>query len=139
MYIISLIKSLANLFLNIIFLFLQKADILVAFLPIINGFREDITYSTSIDRADWMVIMKRPEGYVSINILITPFEILVWILILISIPLMAFCLYFIEITESRVFVSKNKVTLSTCFWFTLGVILREGYSIDYKDGKYKIH
>lgn len=124
-------------FLNIILFYFQKADITAAFLPIINEFRDDIQYSFSLDKTEWVVLMNRPHESANGSGLLSPFTTPVWILIVLSILIVGPIIYLLMKIQAKLCRDDGyKVyALDSCVWFVYGALLKQGSTLNPKASK----
>ncbi|XP_057653722.1 glutamate receptor ionotropic, kainate 4 isoform X1 [Diorhabda carinulata] len=110
----------------------KALDIAVAFLPILNGLRSSITFSTSFDLAQWSVLMNRPQDSAAGSGLLAPFTTEVWILIIFSILIVGPIIYLIVLIQSRLYKEgeRESYSLSTCLWFVYGALLKQGSTVN---------
>lgn len=117
----SIIELLAN----------EKADIAVAFLPILADARQHILYSTGLDEGEWMMIMIRPLESASGSGLLAPFDRDVWILILVSLLAVGPIIYGLLVI--RYYLTKDseqvRYTLPHCIWFVYGALMKQGSTL----------
>ncbi|XP_055621480.1 probable glutamate receptor [Toxorhynchites rutilus septentrionalis] len=108
-----------------------KADIAVAFLPILSDARQHIFYSTGLDEGEWMMIMVRPMESASGSGLLAPFDSDVWILILISLLAVGPIIYGLLILRFKMTKDNEQVkyTLPHCVWFVYGALMKQGSTL----------
>ncbi|KAG5899970.1 hypothetical protein JTB14_034541 [Gonioctena quinquepunctata] len=110
----------------------KEADMTVAFLPIIESFRNDITYSVSFDVADWNVLMNRPIDSATGSGLLAPFNTAVWILIIFSILVVGPIMYLLILIRARFCKDEENhvFPLPSCMWFIYGALLKQGSTLN---------
>lgn len=88
---------------------------------------EYVQFATTLDLGEWVAIIKRPNATVDGSGLLAPFTLNVWLLILLSLLIVAPIMYFIISVQFKIQNSdKSKVSLSNCFWFLYGALLKQG-------------
>ncbi|XP_001651932.2 glutamate receptor ionotropic, kainate 2 [Aedes aegypti] len=109
----------------------EKADIAVAFLPILADARQYILYSAGLDEGEWMMIMVRPMESASGSGLLAPFNRDVWILILVSLLAVGPIIYGMLIVRYKMTKDKEQVlyTLPHCVWFVYGALMKQGSTL----------
>ncbi|XP_076390229.1 ionotropic receptor 76b isoform X2 [Megachile rotundata] len=112
-------------------LYQKKADIAVAFLPILLDMRRYCEFSTSLDETRITAIMKRPQISATGSGLLAPFEGTVWLLVLASLLCIGPTIYIFAKISSKLWndSTSNHFTLSSCFWFAYSSFLKQGSSI----------
>lgn len=115
----------------------QKADLAAAFLPIINGFRNDIQYSFSLDLSKWVVLMNRPQDSANGSGLLAPFTTPVWILIIFSILVVGPIIYLLILIQAKLCKDEELrvYTMDSCIWFVYGALLKQGSTLNPKTSK----
>ncbi|KAJ8950665.1 hypothetical protein NQ314_007795 [Rhamnusium bicolor] len=110
----------------------QQADLVAAFLPIINSFRDSITYSISFDTEEWVVLMRRPKESATGSGLLAPFTTPVWILIILSLLVVGPIIYLLIYFQARLCKNDNNKVypLPACFWFVYGALLKQGTTLN---------
>ncbi|XP_074037794.1 ionotropic receptor 76b [Leptinotarsa decemlineata] len=117
----------------------KRADIAVAFLPIVQSFRTDITYSTSFDVAEWNVLMNRPKESATGSGLLAPFTTVVWILIIFSVLIVGPIMYLLILIRARFSREDHAVfSLPSCMWFVYGALLKQGSTLSPKSDSSRI-
>ncbi|CAH1160158.1 unnamed protein product [Phaedon cochleariae] len=107
----------------------KKVDVAVAFLPIVNSFRHDVTYSRSFDVAEWSVLMNRPRDSATGSGLLAPFTTEVWIIIIFSVLVIGPIMHLIILARARLCKSDEESVvypLPDCMWFLYGALLKQG-------------
>ncbi|XP_063708736.1 glutamate receptor ionotropic, delta-2 [Culicoides brevitarsis] len=106
----------------------KQVDVAVAFLPILADAREHIRFSTGLDEGEYYMIMTRPAESASGSGLLAPFQLYVWLLILISLLAVGPCIYYLIILRNRLTKDeKQKIyPLPHCIWFVYGALMKQG-------------
>lgn len=123
---------------NLEILFLQKADLAAAFLPVIREGQQFLQYSRNLDNGEWVVLMKRPKESAQGSGLLAPFTFDVWMLILVSLIAVGPSIYLIIYLRYKLcpIDEKNKVfPLPQCVWFVYGALLKQGSTLSPISGK----
>ncbi|XP_062535181.1 glutamate receptor ionotropic, kainate 2-like [Armigeres subalbatus] len=109
----------------------EKADIAVAFLPILADARQHVLYSAGLDEGEWMMIMVRPMESASGSGLLAPFNRDVWILILVSLLAVGPIIYGMLIVRYKMTKDKEQIlyTLPHCVWFVYGALMKQGSTL----------
>lgn len=115
----------------------QEADIVAAFLPIMNSFHGEIWYSRGFDTAEWVVLMKRPRESATGSGLLAPFTTSVWILIILSLLVVGPIIYLLVLLQARLCKDDNNKVypLPACVWFVYGALLKQGTTLSPATGK----
>ncbi|KAJ8969797.1 hypothetical protein NQ317_003302 [Molorchus minor] len=110
----------------------NQADVAAAFLPVITTFRDDISYSTSFDTAEWVVLMKRPKESATGSGLLAPFTTPVWILIILSLTVVGPVIYLLIFLQSKLCKDDNNKVfpMPACIWFVYGALLKQGTTLN---------
>uniref|UniRef100_A0A336K8J6 CSON003923 protein n=1 Tax=Culicoides sonorensis TaxID=179676 RepID=A0A336K8J6_CULSO len=105
-----------------------EIDIAVAFLPILADARKHIRFSAGIDEGEYYMIMIRPAESASGSGLLAPFQLDVWILILISLLAVGPCIYYLIILRNRMTKDEEQkiYPLPHCIWFVYGALMKQG-------------
>lgn len=106
-----------------------KADLAAAFLPILSDAREHIYYSkTTLDEGEWIMIMTRPAESATGSGLWAPFDLNVWILILLSLICVGPIIYLLIIIRMKLTKDKDQQVypLPHCIWFVYGALMKQG-------------
>lgn len=106
----------------------SEIDVAVAFLPILADARQHIRFSTDLDEAEYYMIMTRPTESASGSGLLAPFQLYVWILILISLLAVGPCIYYLIILRNRMTKDEEQkiYPLPHCIWFVYGALMKQG-------------
>ncbi|XP_031331816.1 glutamate receptor ionotropic, delta-2 isoform X3 [Photinus pyralis] len=105
-----------------------RADIAVAFVPILPGVDTALDYSPILDLGEWMLLMKRPSESATGSGLLAPFTSDVWILILISLISMGPIVSLLILWHKKLCPGEQNLThsLFECVWFVYGAIIKQG-------------
>lgn len=106
----------------------KEVDVAVAFLPILADARQHIRFSTGLDEGEYYMIMTRPTESASGSGLLAPFQLYVWILILISLLAVGPCIYYLIILRNRLTKDEEQkiYPLPHCIWFVYGALMKQG-------------
>lgn len=106
----------------------KVVDVAVAFLPILADARQYIRFSTGLDEGEYYMIMTRPADSASGSGLLAPFQLYVWILILISLLAVGPCIYYLIILRNRLTKDAEQriYPLPHCIWFVYGALMKQG-------------
>lgn len=106
----------------------KQVDVAVAFLPILADAREHIRFSAGLDEGEYYMIMTRPAESASGSGLLAPFQLYVWLLILISLLAVGPCIYYLIILRNRMTKdAEQKIyPLPHCIWFVYGALMKQG-------------
>lgn len=106
----------------------KEVDVAVAFLPILADARQHIRFSAGLDEAEYYMIMTRPAESASGSGLLAPFQLYVWILILISLLAVGPCIYYLIILRNRMTKDEEQkiYPLPHCIWFVYGALMKQG-------------
>ncbi|XP_055533659.1 glutamate receptor ionotropic, delta-1 [Wyeomyia smithii] len=109
----------------------EKADLAVAFLPILADARQHILYSAGLDEGEWMMIMVRPMESASGAGLLAPFQRDVWILILVSLLAVGPIIYALLVLRYKMTKDKEQALyhLPHCVWFVYGALMKQGSTL----------
>ncbi|XP_022920171.1 glutamate receptor ionotropic, delta-1 [Onthophagus taurus] len=109
----------------------NEVDLAAAFLPVFPNFWKYIRYSRSLDKGEWVVLMKRPPVSATGSGLLAPFTFQVWLLILVSLFLVGPIIYGIILLQAH--LCKDDETkvypLPACVWFVYGALLKQGSTL----------
>lgn len=94
----------------------------IAFLPIFADARSNLRYSAGLDEGEYFMIMNRPGESASGSGLLAPFQLDVWILILVSLLAVGPCIYYLIIIRNRLTKDEEQkiYPLPHCIWFVYG-------------------
>uniref|UniRef100_A0A1B0CLI0 Uncharacterized protein n=2 Tax=Lutzomyia longipalpis TaxID=7200 RepID=A0A1B0CLI0_LUTLO len=109
-----------------------KADFAAAFLPILTDARERIYYSkTTLDEGEWIMIMTRPAESATGSGLWAPFDLNVWILILLSLICVGPIIYLLIIIRMKLTKDRDQhiYSLPHCIWFVYGALMKQGSTL----------
>ncbi|XP_058828644.1 glutamate receptor ionotropic, kainate 4 [Topomyia yanbarensis] len=109
----------------------EKADVAVAFLPILADARQHILYSAGLDEGEWMMIMVRPMESASGAGLLAPFQRDVWILILVSLLAVGPIIYALLVLRYKMTkdTEQARYALPHCVWFVYGALMKQGSTL----------
>ncbi|GAB0095279.1 Ionotropic glutamate receptor [Sergentomyia squamirostris] len=110
----------------------QKADLAAAFLPILTDAQEHAYYSkTTLDEGEWIMIMTRPAESATGSGLWAPFDLNVWILILLSLICVGPIIYLLIIIRMKFTRDKDQkiYPLPHCVWFVYGALMKQGSTL----------
>ncbi|XP_050297633.1 glutamate receptor ionotropic, kainate 1 [Anthonomus grandis grandis] len=116
----------------------QTVDVAVAFLP--QQYDDLVSYSRSLDTAQWVVLMKRPKESASGSGLLAPFTGTVWTLIIISLLAVGPILWLVVLLRARMCKEDNDIVFSlpSCMWFVYGALLKQGSTLSPKTDSSRI-
>ncbi|XP_059617045.1 glutamate receptor ionotropic, delta-1 [Phlebotomus argentipes] len=109
-----------------------RADFAAAFLPILSDAREHIYYSkTTLDEGEWIMIMTRPAESATGSGLWAPFDLNVWILILLSLICVGPIIYALIIIRTKLTRDREQTIypLPYCIWFVYGALMKQGSTL----------
>ncbi|XP_034937609.1 glutamate receptor U1-like [Chelonus insularis] len=108
----------------------KKADVAVAFIPIMTELQVNCSFSPPLDYADVTILLKRPRESAIGSGLLAPFDTVVWLCILVSLIVVGPIIYVITSYRSRLWGddSTERYSFTTCVWFTYGALLKQGSS-----------
>lgn len=107
----------------------QLATVAVSFLPVMTDAQKHIFYSaTTLDEGEWVMIMTRPEESASGSGLLAPFDVKVWVLILVSLLFVGPIIYLIILMRYKMTKDREQklYTMPHCVWFVYGALMRQG-------------
>nr|QUP79602.1 ionotropic receptor 15 [Monochamus saltuarius] len=109
-----------------------RADLIAAFLPVINSFHDEILFSRRFDTAEWVVLMKRPRESAAGSGLLAPFTTPVWILIILSLLVVGPIIYLLILVQAKLTRDDNNKVypLPACVWFVYGALLKQGTTLN---------
>ncbi|XP_066906337.1 glutamate receptor ionotropic, delta-2 isoform X1 [Halyomorpha halys] len=109
----------------------KDVDMIAAFLPILPGTHNYVTWGTQLWQAHYYVLMKRPDDSATGSGLLAPFDDKVWILILISLTSVGPIIYLIMWLRIKLCPNDNKqlFPLSSCIWFVYGALMKQGSTL----------
>ncbi|EFA01567.1 glutamate receptor ionotropic, delta-1 [Tribolium castaneum] len=110
----------------------KKANLSAAFLPVLTQYSNHISYSPSLDTGEWVVLMKRPKESATGSGLLAPFNLPVWLLILLSLVVVGPVIYFIIYLQAKLCKDDNNKVfpLPACIWFVYGALLKQGTTLN---------
>ncbi|GJQ83946.1 hypothetical protein Trydic_g8685 [Trypoxylus dichotomus] len=106
----------------------NEVDIGAAFLPTFPYIANHIKFSTSLSKAEWVVLMKRPPVSATGSGLLAPFTFQVWLLILVSLFAVGPIIYLLILLQHRLCKDDDSTVypLPACVWFVYGALLKQG-------------
>ncbi|KAL7289919.1 hypothetical protein TKK_0016306 [Trichogramma kaykai] len=109
-------------------LFRKEVDVAVAFIPALSEFRSWCNFSVPLEEMDTTFLLKRPQTSSTGSDLLAPFSNKVWILILLSVLLVAPTTYIMILLRMQFATDDRakKFTLFNCLWFVYGALLKQG-------------
>nr|CAH7737197.1 unnamed protein product [Callosobruchus chinensis] len=116
----------------------QQADLIAGFLPMITTKFDNVTYSRSLDTADWSILLRRPKESAQGSGLLAPFDGAVWALIVVSVLAVGPIIHILIAIGWRVITSPTEgddtkqYNLSNCMWFVYGALLKQGSTLNPK-------
>ncbi|CAG9761963.1 unnamed protein product [Ceutorhynchus assimilis] len=109
----------------------KVVDVAAAFLPI--QYSDIVTYSRSLDTAQWVVLMSRPQESASGSRLLAPFTATVWTLIIISLLVVGPVLWLLIFLRAKILCKDDHdvvFSLPVCMWFVYGALLKQGSTLN---------
>lgn len=84
--------------------------------------------SATLDEGEWIMMMTRPEESATGSGLLAPFDVDVWILILISLVFVGPIIYLLLVIRNKMTSDKDQklYTMPHCVWFVYGALMRQG-------------
>ncbi|VEN46806.1 unnamed protein product [Callosobruchus maculatus] len=116
----------------------QQADFIAGFLPMITTKDDNVTYSRSLDTADWSILLRRPRESAQGSGLLAPFDGAVWALIVVSVLAVGPIVHILIAIGWRAITSPTEgddpkqYNLSNCMWFVYGALLKQGSTLNPK-------
>nr|XP_034191723.1 glutamate receptor ionotropic, delta-1 isoform X2 [Osmia lignaria] len=108
----------------------KKAEVAVAFLPVLPEMRRYCSFGASLDETRLTAVMKRPQVSATGSGLLAPFETTVWLLVLASLISIGPIIYiFTKIRKLWNDPTSENFTLSSCLWFAYSSLLKQGSEI----------
>ncbi|XP_029037406.2 glutamate receptor ionotropic, delta-1 isoform X2 [Osmia bicornis bicornis] len=108
----------------------KKAEVAVAFLPVLPEMRRYCSFGASLDETRLTAVMKRPQVSATGSGLLAPFETTVWLLVLASLISIGPIIYiFAKIRKLWNDPTSENFTLSSCLWFAYSSLLKQGSEI----------
>nr|WJJ63350.1 ionotropic receptor 76b [Pachyrhinus yasumatsui] len=110
----------------------KNVDVAAAFLPL--QYTDVVSYSRSLDTAQWVVLMKRPAESATGSGLLAPFTATVWTLIIISLLVVGPILWLIVLLRAKMCKENydSVFSLPACMWFVYGALLKQGSTLNPK-------
>ncbi|GFS67550.1 ionotropic receptor 93a [Nephila pilipes] len=113
---------------------LDRTADLVPFLGITRGRNRVVEFSEPVLTTSTAILVQRPREPPRTLIFLRPFSAQVWVCISLTIPVMAFVLYYVHRKSSRYVTKKENVkkkkgglfNYRNCFWYMYGAILQQG-------------
>ncbi|XP_057340162.1 glutamate receptor 4 [Microplitis mediator] len=109
----------------------SKADVAVAFIPIIPEYLRFVKFSPILDYLEIAIVLERPLQSAIGSGLLAPFSRTVWICIFVSLALVGPIIYIV--TSYRAYLwgrtKKDKYSFIDCVWFAYGAILKQGSAL----------
>ncbi|CAH1993607.1 unnamed protein product [Acanthoscelides obtectus] len=116
----------------------QQADIIAGFLPMITTKKDNVSYSRSLDTADWSILLLRPKESAQGSGLLAPFDGPVWALIVVSVLAVGPIIHILIAVGWRFAISheegdnSKQYSLERCMWFVYGALLKQGSTLNPK-------
>nr|ARO76467.1 ionotropic receptor 4 [Conogethes punctiferalis] len=105
-------------------------DMVAAFLPKVNKYREKVSFSYDLDEGVWMMMLKRPKESAAGSGLLAPFDNAVWYLILIAVLSFGPCITLLTRLRNKMVPDGEKfIPLSPSFWFVYGAFIKQGTNL----------
>ncbi|RZF37350.1 hypothetical protein LSTR_LSTR010445 [Laodelphax striatellus] len=110
----------------------RKVDMAAAFLPVLHGRYDSLSWGTELIQNKYYVLMKRPKESATGSGLLAPFEDEVWLLILVSLLLVGPTMYAIIKLRDRLCggTHSRSFSLSSCAWFVYGALMKQGSTLN---------
>lgn len=109
---------------------MKEIDFAAAFIPILADARRHIKFSTGLDEGEYYMIMIRPAESASGSGLLAPFQLTVWVLILISLLAVGPIIYWLIKFRNRFAQDDQKIyPLPHCIWFVYGALMKQGSTL----------
>nr|CAI5851554.1 unnamed protein product [Callosobruchus analis] len=99
---------------------------------------DNVTYSRSLDTADWSILLRRPKESAQGSGLLAPFDGAVWALIVVSVLAVGPIIHILIAIGWRAITSPadgddiKQYNLSNCMWFVYGALLKQGSTLNPK-------
>ncbi|KAL1129948.1 hypothetical protein AAG570_012892 [Ranatra chinensis] len=110
----------------------SDVDMVAGFLPIVPGSHAYVSWGTELLQNVYHVIMKRPLESASGSGLLAPFDMDVWLLILLSLVVVGPVMFAIMWLRMRLMKDpKLKMhRLGSCVWFVYGALMKQGSTLN---------
>ncbi|XP_075235011.1 ionotropic receptor 76b isoform X2 [Lycorma delicatula] len=117
---------------GILGLLYSGVDMAAAFIPILHSRHSKLQWGTELIQNKYFILMKRPTESASGSGLLAPFEIEVWMLILLSLLVVGPIMYaIIRLRDKLCHSSQSKrFPMSNCMWFVYGALMKQGSTLN---------
>ncbi|XP_026810664.1 uncharacterized protein LOC113552147 isoform X2 [Rhopalosiphum maidis] len=108
-----------------------EVDMAAAFIPVLPGLDDIVKWGIELTQFQYVVLMKRPKESATGSGLLAPFEIEVWLLILMSLIAVGPIIYGIMMLRHKLCGHDSGVySIPTCIWFVYGALMKQGSSLN---------
>ncbi|XP_029347313.1 ionotropic receptor 93a [Acyrthosiphon pisum] len=109
-----------------------EVDMAAAFIPVLPGLDDIVKWGIDLTQFQYVVLMKRPKESATGSGLLAPFEMEVWLLILMSLIAVGPIIYGIMMLRHKLCGHDSGIIYSipTCVWFVYGALMKQGSSLN---------
>ncbi|BES90105.1 Ligand-gated ion channel [Nesidiocoris tenuis] len=111
----------------------KEVDMVAAFMPVIPASNNYMQWGTDLGQSAYYVMLKRPADSNSGSGLLAPFDVVVWLLILVSLAVVGPVFYLVMWLRRRLCPLDEidqVYPLSTCIWFVYGALMKQGSTLN---------